>query len=155
MDSGCGRGCGSGAACATTGLVDRRQFLAQGTLSATLLALVACGLDTTAPDGDPSLANPVVLADHAELAAPGGRLLGRIGTTPVVIERTGESTFLVLSRVCPHQGATIGTSGSGFRCPQHGALFDANGNWTGGQPTTRMAAYPVTYDPAAGTLTIG
>jgi thiosulfate dehydrogenase [quinone] large subunit len=135
--------------------VDRRQFLAQGSVSAALLALAACGLDPTAPNTGPSLTNPIVLADHAELASTGGRLFGRIGSAPVVIERTGERTFLALSLVCPHQGATIGTAGSGFRCPQHGAMFDANGNWTGGQPTSRMASYAVTYDPEAGTLTIG
>lgn len=154
MDDGCGTGCDALGG-ERRQEVNRRQFLADGTLSVALLALAACGLDTTAPDAGTALTNPIVIADYAELATTGGRLLGRLANTPVVIVRTSDTTFVALSRVCPHQGSTIGTSGNGFRCPAHGATFDAGGNWIGGQPTTRMRAYSVSYDATAGTLTIG
>jgi Rieske Fe-S protein len=43
----------------------------------------------------------------------------------------------------------------GFRCPNHGALFANDGNWTGGQRTRDLQSYPTTYNSGAGTLTIG
>jgi Rieske Fe-S protein len=48
----------------------------------------------------------------------------------------------------------VNESGSRFVCPVHGATFDLNGNWIGGQPTSNMRQYATTYDAASNTLTI-
>jgi Rieske Fe-S protein len=61
---------------------------------------------------------------------------------------------VALSRICPHQGGTIETSSGGFLCPNHGAQFDINGTWKGGQRTSNMRVYTTTYDAVTGTLTI-
>lgn len=73
---------------------------------------------------------------------------------PLAIVRTADTSFVAFSRICPHQGGTIQTTSSGFQCPVHGATFDRSGQWVGGQRTSNMRQYPVTYDAAAGTLTI-
>ena len=74
---------------------------------------------------------------------------------PLAIVRTGESTFAAFSRICPHQGSTINVTATGFQCPRHGATFNKEGQWIGGQPTSNMRSYPTTYDQATGTITIG
>jgi Rieske Fe-S protein len=69
--------------------------------------------------------------------------------------RTGATSFVALSRVCPHQGATVNTSSGGFTCPRHGARFNLTGTWIGGERTSNMRSYPTTFDAATDTLTIG
>jgi len=153
----CGAGCGG---CEGTGRadvgtsVDRRGFLVQGALSAALLALAACSLDATAPDFGPRIGSSITVADYPQLATTGGVLLAGLNGQPVAIVRSGSTSFLALSRICPHQGGTIGTSGSGFVCPVHGARFDATGHWTGGQRTSSMRTLSTSYDVSTDTLTI-
>ena len=122
------------AACDVGPLVDRRDFILRAALAAASVALAACGADSaTAPFS-------------AVLTANG---------SPIAVVRTGTATFLALSRICPHQGGTIGVSGTGFMCPVHGARFSSTGTWTGGQVTSNMRSYATNYDPSTGILTIG
>ncbi len=151
--AGCG-GCDGGEALTAESAVDRRSFLVQGAVSAALLALAACSLDATAPNFGKSIGPSINVADYPELASTGGVLLAGLNGRPVAIVRTGDTSFLALSRICPHQGGTIGTYGSGFACPVHGARFDQSGHWTGGQPTTNMRTFSTSYDVSTDTLTI-
>ena len=65
-----------------------------------------------------------------------------------------DTQYAAFSLVCPHMGATVGIVGAGFRCPQHGARFAADGTWVGGQPTSNLRALTTQFNPATGTLTI-
>jgi thiosulfate dehydrogenase [quinone] large subunit len=56
--------------------------------------------------------------------------------------------------ICPHQGTVIAISGSGFRCPNHGATFNGTGAWTGGERTSRLFELTVSSNASAGTITI-
>lgn len=118
-------------------------------------ALAACGVSgaTTAPS-IPSTDNTINVNNFPALASVGGIAVISLGSAPLAIVRTGQSTFLALSRICPHQGGTIGQSGNGFQCPVHGAQFTAAGQWEGGQRTSNMFAYTTSYDATTGTLTI-
>lgn len=134
--------------------VGRREFVGAGLLAAASLLLASCGVsDATGPD----LAGgfQVDVARYPALASDGGIALvtGPSGF-PAAVVRTGGS-YLALSRVCPHQGRTVNLSGAGFRCPEHGATFRADGTWTGGQRTSSMRRLATRYDAATGTLTIG
>jgi cytochrome b6-f complex iron-sulfur subunit len=73
----------------------------------------------------------------------------------MAVVRTDASTFVALSRVCPHQGTVVNATSSGFLCPNHGAQFSKTGAWVGGQQTRSLPSYPATYDATAGTVTIG
>ncbi len=77
-----------------------------------------------------------------------------VGGVALAIVRTGTSSFVALSRICPHQGGIVQQSGSGFQCPVHGATFSQTGQWIGGQRTSSLHAYTTAYDATAGTLTI-
>lgn len=97
----------------------------------------------------------VTLANVPALATVGGiaRVDGNT-STPVALVHTGQASYVALSMVCPHQGATITIQSGGFICPRHGARFSSTGAWTGGQPTSSLRVLTATYDATAGTVTI-
>jgi Rieske Fe-S protein len=135
--------------------IDRRTFLGHGAVAAALLALTGCSLDATGPSYGPSVGSSIVVADYPELTNVGGVAMVSYKGSPVAIERTGDTTFLALSRVCPHQGNIVNAISGGFLCPRHGARYDANGTWIGGQPTHSLRSIATAYDVSTDTLTIG
>lgn len=146
----------------------RRQFLTQAALAAVAAVLTAaCGDGEIAgvPNGGTAEQPPPVLpttftiriADFPALSTVGGtaRVDGNT-SNPIAVTRTGASSFVALSMICPHAGyKPINIVSSGFRCPNHGALFDPTGNWTGGQRTRDLQSYPTAYNANTGSLTIG
>lgn len=134
--------------------IGRRTFLVQSGILAAIAALSACGAggDATAP----TLASntSIDIGNYPALANVGGVAVLTVGSAPLAIVRTGASSFLALSRVCPHQGGTVQLSGSDFVCPVHGATFNLSGQWIGGQRTNSLHSYATSYDATSGTLTI-
>ena len=135
--------------------IGRRTFLAQSALLAASALLASCmgGDIATAP----TTISPTTLkvSDYPSLASAGGIALVSISGAPMAVVRTGATSFVTLSRVCPHQGNIVNQSGSGFLCPGHGARFAADGTWIGGERTSSLRSYSTTYDSAAGTITVG
>jgi cytochrome b6-f complex iron-sulfur subunit len=150
----CGHLCGA-VTPAAGGEIGRRTFLAQSALLAAAAALAACavGGDPTAPDLSGQAT--ITVSDYPALSNVGGIALVSIQSSPFAIVRTGTSSFVALSRVCPHQGSIVNQNGSGFLCPNHGAQFNSTGTWVGGQPTSSLHSYSTSYNATTGTLTIG
>jgi cytochrome b6-f complex iron-sulfur subunit len=151
----CGAACGAVTPSAG-GEIGRRTFLAQSAMLAAAAALAACaagGADATAPDltGQATLN----VGDYPALATVGGIAMVSIQGSPMAIVRTGTSSFVALSRICPHQGSIVNQNGSGFLCPNHGAQFSSTGTWVGGERTSSMRSYATSYNSGTGTLTIG
>ncbi len=156
-----------GATCACSGEqsaflvspIDRRKFISLGVYAAAAAALASCagagGTDATSPESPTSISATVKVSDFSTLASVGGVAVTSINGSPVAIVRTASSTFITLSRICPHQGSTVNATATGFKCPNHGATFNASGTWTGGERTSSLRAYATSYDSVAGTLTIG
>lgn len=133
--------------------IGRRTFLVQSALMAAAAALAACGgADTTAPTL--SAGTSINVNNFAALANVGGIAMVTVSGAQLAIVRTGATTFVALSRVCPHQGSTVNQSGNGFVCPNHGAQFNATGQWVGGQPTGSLHSYTTSYDAGTTTLSI-
>jgi Rieske Fe-S protein len=152
-DAVCG-GCGASEGINGT-VIDRRAFLMRSAFAAAAVALAACGGaagDAMAPS---SVSASVKVSDYPALSSVGGVALITAGGSPLAVVRTGTSSFVALSRICPHQGAIVNTSASGFTCPRHGAQFGATGSWRGGQRTSNLRSYPTSYDDSTATLTIG
>lgn len=155
------RGCGNAselpsAARGVESAIGRRAFLVQSGILAAIAALNACGGlgsgDVTAPSVPAN--SSITISNYPALANVGGVALVSIGSAPVAIVRTSTTSFLALSRICPHQGGLIGLSGNEFVCSRHGATFNIDGDWIGGQPTSNMHQYTTSYDATSGTLTI-
>jgi Rieske Fe-S protein len=135
--------------------IDRRTFLAQTAALAGVAAfLAACG--AAGDSNGPSFTGPLTVnvADFPPLASVGGIARVDSGGSPVAAVRTGNTQYSAFSLICPHQHATVGISGNGFLCPQHGARFSSDGTWTGGQRTSNLQALTTQFDAATGTLTI-
>jgi len=133
--------------------IGRRTFLVQSGLLAAMAALAACGAstDSTAPNVPAN--TQINVGNYPSLANVGGVALVSLGG-PVAIVRTSATSFVALSRVCPHQGGIVNQEGSDWVCPNHGATFTLEGNWIGGQRTSNMHQYSTTYDATSNTLTI-
>jgi len=149
----CG-GCQCGSAQAQPISIVRRDFVMRAAAALAAVALAACGSDSlTSPSSVTS--TTLTLANYPALSSVGGVATVTVDNVPLAIVRTSSTTFAAFSRICPHQGATIDVTSGGFQCPRHGATFDKNGNWIGGERTSDLVEYPVTYNAAAGTLTVG
>jgi len=149
----CG-GCRCGSAQARPISIDRRDFVMRAAAALAAVALAACGSDSlTSPSSVSS--TTFTLANYPALSSVGGVATVTVDNVPLAIVRTSSTTFAAFSRICPHQGATIDVTSGGFQCPRHGATFDKNGNWIGGERTSDLAEYPVSYNAAAGTVTVG
>jgi Rieske Fe-S protein len=147
---------------------DRRQFITESLLAAVTALLVnACGdgeIGGVGPGGVTDVPPPVLdtrmtirLADFPALQQIGGiaRVDGN-SSSPIAVARLSASTFVALSMICPHAGyKPINIQSAGFRCPNHGATFAADGHWTGGQRTKNLQAYPTSYSAATASVTIG
>lgn len=144
--------------CGTCG-VGRRAFLSQSAmLVAGSLLAASCGDGqiggVLGPGGTAGFV--VTLADFPALGAVGGtaRVDGG-GSQPVAVTRTGPSSFVAMTMVCPHAAyRPIQIAPPGFKCPNHGAEFASDGTWVGGQNTRDLPRFAVVFDAGAGTLTI-
>ena len=144
------------AACALRGepVMDRLNFLKHGAAAIAAMALAACGgAGVTSPSMVSS--TTISLASNPKLATVGGVVTMNIDGAPVAIVRESTSSFAAFSLICPHQGSTVQAQTTRFYCPGHGAMFDLNGQWIGGQRTSNLRSYPATYDASAGTVTVG
>ena len=128
------------------GELDRREFLSRATLASVAAILAACsggGLTGTEVTPGPSSIT-VKLSDFPSLSTIGGiAAVGTVLLSPVAIVRTGQSSYLALSRVCTHQSCVINVGSTSFSCPCHGSRFDSQGNVTNGpanRPLGRLAA---------------
>ena len=137
--------------------VDRRTFISRAVLATAAAALAACAGGADAGITGPTTVSTSTLrvSDYPSLASVNGVALVTLSGVPLAIVRTGDASFVALSRVCPHEGAMVNSSGSGFICPRHGARFSVTGTWLGGQRTSSLRSYATSYDAAAGTLTVG
>lgn len=142
-------------ACATG--VDRRTFLSVAAAAAVLAVLDGC---MTSPSGmfTGSFGGPftVTIANFSALATVGGVARVDSGTgAPTALYRSGASTFIALSMICPHAGfSPIDITSGGFHCPAHGSSFSRSGALLGGPAPTGLASFAATYDATAGTVTI-
>jgi Rieske Fe-S protein len=135
--------------------IGRREFVVRTSMGLSALLVAACqaGVDTAPLSG--SVVVPV--ANHPALANVGGIVRISETNTPIALERTGASTFVAYSLVCPHEGGTVNvSSGSSipFVCPVHGAQFNASGSNVGGQRTSSLHTYATVYDAATNSVTI-
>jgi cytochrome b6-f complex iron-sulfur subunit len=149
--------------------LQRREFLGAAALTALALLETACGngqigptaVDTTGTTGTTAGTTVsgnkliVTVSAYSALATTGGaaRVDGG-GGTPVALVRTGAASFSAFSLRCPHEGFTVSVQSSRFYCQAHGAQFALSGSWTGGQRTSNLASLAVSYDAAAGTVSI-
>ncbi|MCC6245997.1 MAG: Rieske 2Fe-2S domain-containing protein [Gemmatimonadaceae bacterium] len=96
----------------------------------------------------------VTIADWPALANVGG-VAGSVGSlnfNPIAVVRAGANSFAAFSLICPHAQFYVQVvGGQSFRCPNHGALFNANGSLANNSPiqTGSLTPMRVSYTPGA------
>lgn len=108
------------------------------------------GTGTTTPE------NVINIAQEAALQSTGGAIIKTISGTAVVIMRTNDTDFLVLSATCTHEGCRVELPSRGIiNCFCHGSQFSAStGNVITGPAVGKLRSYTAAFDKAANTLTI-
>lgn len=137
--------------------LNRRDFLAKSALAAAaLVAVDGCGDGQIGPTAA-TLGNglTIKIADFPGLATNG--TLVDIGRARAVV-RTGDATFLGLSRICTHEGCEANVEQNEIRCPCHHSVFSSTGavirGPDGGGGIGPLTTLNVVYDATAGTLTV-
>jgi Rieske Fe-S protein len=86
----------------------------------------------------------VRVRDIPELKEIGGSVrIGTIKGSPVALTRTGASSFVAFTLICPHQGITVKKADGGWNCEAHGSKFEANGDLNFGPATTGLPSVRV------------
>jgi len=142
---------------------NRRQFLTRSAIAAAaLIAADACGDGQIGPPlhggagGDPNvpLGGPITITISQ---FPGLAIIGRvvdIGHERAVVRTSDAPAFIGLSRICTHEQCDADVVNNQFECPCHGSLFSSNGSVLRGPADSPLRQLAVTFDQAAGTLTV-
>jgi cytochrome b6-f complex iron-sulfur subunit len=77
------------------------------------------------------------------LANAGSAALVNAGATPLLVSRTGATTFVALTAICTHERCTItGISGSTYVCPCHGSQYSTAGTRLAGPAPSNLRQFP-------------
>lgn len=126
--------------------LDRRRFVGVCGGALACAAITGCASlmvrPVTAVDGRVSLA----LADHPELATPNGAVAIQVAgsTDPLLVLRTGERQYVVLSPICTHRGCTVEVAGDRLECPCHGSQYTREGAVIQGPAERALQRFTVT-----------
>ena len=77
-----------------------------------------------------------------------GTVGGYVYEGDIMIFRTGDNTYLALSKVCTHEGCTVAYSHSNgdVLCPCHSSRFSTSGTVLNGPAATNLKKYNVQKD---------
>jgi len=150
-----------------TARVERRTALANGALASAIGALVAIGGSALALGrrrSGPSTAAPAphtgvasnaplrgtdapigeVIANASDIVVGSAKSFTTANGDPAWLLHPSASTFAAVSAACTHKGCPVQWAGNGFRCPCHGATYDASGKATGGPAQGPLTPIAVT-----------
>ncbi|MBI3789673.1 MAG: Rieske 2Fe-2S domain-containing protein [Gemmatimonadetes bacterium] len=140
--------------------VSRRLFMERSAIAALGAMMAACGDGVFGVQPLPFIALPsgtsfqINVGDYPALAAVGGIATVSVQGFPIAVGHTGNGAFAIWSMVCPHQSHQVDPVAGGFKCTGHGATWNPNGVWTGGQSTGNLTLIPSTYDPATNIISV-
>lgn len=147
-------------ACVNCEGVNRRHFLNTASVLSLGAILAACGDGVF--DGPEMFLDTVRepirvrLQDYPTLQLVGGRaVITPPGRSPMLVEVTGLQKYRAFSLTCPHKGTVVQPTADGFLCPNHGARFSKDGQWTGGQSTVDLTPIAVVVESASSLLVGG
>ncbi len=141
--------------------MERRQFFyLAGLGTSTLFAgnlLTSCSKDDNDENdpGTPSGTKKITIdlndAAYASLAANGG---SAIKDNVLIIHTTG-SNYFAFSKICTHQGCTVGFNGTDIVCPCHGSKFATTGAVLQGPATSALPTYNTALSGNTLTVNLG
>ena len=109
----------------------RREFLVSASaLAGGLVLSLANVREASAEIKGPVAETVIKLDEKSPLNKVGGSQTVETPAGKVIVARTGEGTFVAVSAVCTHKGATLGydEKSSLFVCPSHGSRYGLDGS---------------------------
>jgi len=98
---------------------------------------------SSSPSGS-AAGGATVIAQAASVAVGSSTSFTAAGGHQAYLLHPAADTFVAFDATCTHQGCPVSFVGPGFRCPCHGATYDAQGQVTGGPATKPLTKIPVT-----------
>lgn len=134
--------------------MERRDFLSKvmvggSILFATPMYLSSCSKSsdsgfTTTPTGSGNVTIDLTKSQFSNLGSVGGYVYYQ----NMIIVRTGDTQYVALSKICTHQGCTVGydASHNQIACPCHGARYSLTGAVLKGPAVLALTKYDVTLN---------
>lgn len=140
--------------------MQRKDFLAKVIVGGSVLFAAPMYLSSCSKSSDSGLTSTSGSGSGATIDLTQNKYsnLGSVGGyvyyQNMIIIRTGTSQYVALSKVCTHQGCTVGYSASAkqIACPCHGARYSLDGTVLNGPANRPLTKYTVTLNN--NTLTI-
>ncbi|HLA76218.1 MAG TPA: Rieske (2Fe-2S) protein [Vicinamibacteria bacterium] len=143
----------------------RRQFVAMATGATVAGGFAACGGSTSpsSPTPSPTPSPPPALEVRLPLMGVGETVAASVVlvsglSTPIAVTRISTSEVVAVSRVCTHQGCTVGlpaVAGATLDCPCHGSRFTVSGQVVNGPAARALASFPAAIRGSEVVITIG
>ena len=84
-------------------------------------------------------------------------IVAKSGTKTIVVTRGSGSVAYAVLPTCTHAGTTLGdlsSSSQTFTCPNHGAIFKANGDVVSGPTSTALTTYVASVSTSGVVVTV-
>lgn len=137
--------------------MERKNFLKKFAVGGSILFVsptlfTACSKDDDIPDPDDGNGNERIFA----LSSLGLDAIGDFTYEgDIIIIRTGDSSYIALSKICTHEGCTVSynSANNQLPCPCHGSVFSATGQVVSGPAQSNLRTYNVTIESDSLVLT--
>jgi cytochrome b6-f complex iron-sulfur subunit len=135
--------------------MERKDFLKKVAVSGSIL-LVSPALFNACSKGDDDTTNEpnnnngnsgdVVIDLTSSTYAELGKVGGFAYKGDIIIIRSGENEYVALSKICTHQGCTVGynETTNQLPCPCHGSLYSISGSVLNGPASASLKKYNIT-----------
>ena len=125
--------------------MERKKFLKNVAVGGSLLLTTPMLFTACSDDNDDIMENP-----NGEITVDLNSLqLNAVGDfgykDDIIVIRSGQNSYLALSKICTHQGCTVSynPSSGNLPCPCHGSVFSTTGSVLNGPAETSLKTYSV------------
>jgi cytochrome b6-f complex iron-sulfur subunit len=133
--------------------MERKDFIQKFAISGSILLTTpllfnSCsdGTDDVMDDADNNQNDNGIKVDLNNASFSDLKTVGGYAYTGnIIVIRSGESSYIALSKVCTHQGCTVtyNHANSQLPCPCHGSVFSATGSVVNGPANSSLKTYSV------------
>lgn len=125
--------------------MERKEFLLKVACSSSAMLSAPFFFSACSKDSDDLLDGPVTIDLNDEKFSSLQTVGGFAYTGDIIVIRSGENSYIALSKICTHESCTVtyNHSSNQLPCPCHGSLFSTSGAVINGPAQASLTVYPV------------